>query len=467
MARSFFPVNRDQLDCLPLSVSDMVAQDDLCHFIIDVVEAHDCSRFLATYKDGKGQKCYHPQMMLALLLMSYCIGVRSSRAIESLCRNDLRFRVISGAVFPDHTSIARFRQRFRTEFKDLFVSTLELCREAGMGKLGAVSIDGTKLKANASMSTNRTRKQLAEEVEQILKQAEEIDELEDSKASSEYLPEPLPEPLRTKASRIAQLRAAKQRLKRVEQAHEKADRKSRHKIDKYDQAIARRDEKQACTGHKPAGHVVKPPTQDELDKTRANSSDPDSELLKSSHGYVQGYNAQIAVSEDGLIVGAMVATARNDMAMLTPMIRHVEENTARATLGAVGEYCADGGYWCPQSISEASEHIQQRSMDQRPGLLVSVPRRWQKLTDNEISNQIDPNAPLLVRQEHRQRCPAGQEVYRIRAQTAEPVFGQIKSARRYDRFMQRGLENANTEWQLICLTHNLMKLYRHQLALNN
>lgn len=468
MARSFFSVDRDQLDLFPQSLSEMVSEDNLCHLIIDVVDQLDLRPLLAKYKDGTGQKAYHPHMMVALLLLSYCLGVRSSRKIEILCRYDVRFRMVACNAFPDHSSIARFRQKMREQLSELFVSTLELCREAGLGKVGAISIDGTKVKANAAKDANSTRAGLAKQVERILEEAEQIDAREDAQAASTPCEDELPDNLRTRASRAAVLRAAKDRMKRIAKAYEKADGKAREKIRQYDEKIAKRQAKQDKTGHKAAGWTPKFPSEDDLNDIKANRTDPESELMKSTHGFVQGYNAQIAVSQDGLIVAAQVVTNRNDQNLLAPMVQQVQDNLAQTGGEAtVRNYLGDAGYWSPMSLMRAEELLQSGDPSQRPELLIACPEKWQQLSIQQLEEPLEPDAPLLHRLEYRQRARAGQRIYRNRGTTVEPVIGQIKSGRQCGEFMQRGLSNVDAEWDLICLTHNLLKLHGYQMAKRN
>jgi hypothetical protein len=173
------------------------------------------------------------------------------------------------------------------------------------------------------------------------------------------------------------------------------------------------------------------------------------------------------VSQDGLILAATVVQARNDSQQLAGMVQQVQHNVGLTLKMPVGDYCADAGYWTPVSITETCEQLQSTDEPTRPGLLVAVPDRWQKLSVEDLANELEPDAPVLRRQEYRQRCALGQELYRNRGSTVEPVFGQIKSARQCDRLMQRGLINVQAEWDLICATHNLLKLYRHQMTREN
>ena len=469
MARSFYPVDRDQMLLLPPNISDWVPDDDISRFIMDAVDQLDLRPFYQKFKDGSGQTAYRPEVLLSLLVLAYTHGIHSSRAIESLCVRDIRFRLITANQFPDHTTIARFRSANTEQMQSFFEQILKLCAEAGLVKLGMVALDGTKMKANAAMESNRTRKELSELVEQMLKQAEETDAKEDLEFGADKRGDELPEDLRSSSSRKARLRAAKDRLDRAHQALAKADAKARVLINKYDEKIEKQQIRKAETGKNPAGHKLKPPTEDEIDKPKGNLTDPDSEIMKGRHGFTQAHNAQIAVDADTqIIVAQTVVTEKNDMFLLTPMI-----NNLRQTLTCVGitdfaqTIAADGGYWTRDSITTAHQTLEAISGQSNcPELLVNVPRCWQKLTHVDDSPPAD-NLSLHERIEYRVRSPQGQLLYKKRAQSAEPVFGQLKNVRKFDRFSLRGTPKTRAEWALLCATHNISKLWAHKVRTKN
>ena len=466
MARSFYPCDRNQLMLLPPSIDDWVDQGDLSHFIVDALEEMDLACFYARYGDGSGQQAYRPEVIIGVLLLAYSLGHRSSRVIESLCANDVRFRMLTCNRTPDHCTIARFRTRHREQLEHLFVEVLRLCGAAGLVKLGVVAIDGTKVKANAAMEANRNRKQLAEMVEKMFGEAEDTDAREDELFGKQRRGDELPDELQTPASRRARLRAAKEQLARTDKAYRQADEKARAHINKYDETLARQEEKQAATGNKHAGHKIQPPPQTTLDEPKANLTDPDSLLVKDRRGYLQGYNAQAAVTGDTqVIVAADVVSRNNDMHELGSMITTLCATLAAAQIPqAPSAILADAGYWTPRSIEAAQEIVQ--TLAPQSELLVAVPPKWQKLAQAPVEDSSPPGQDLLVRLEHRQRSPAGQSLYRIRAQSVEPVFGTLKSARKLDRFSQRGIENVRAEWMLACATHNLLKLWKHHNSNN-
>jgi transposase len=461
MARSFYPSDRDQLFLLPPDMRDWLREDHLAYFIIDVVKGLDVAPFYAKYKDGSGQQAYPPEILLTLLLLGYCIGIRSSRVIEDKCQTDVAFRVAAVNLKPDHVTIARFRRDSREELKQLFVKVLELCKEAGLIKVGVLSIDGTKMKANAAMEANRTRKHLRQIVDQVLDEADAQDAKEDKQFGEDRRGDELPEDLRSTKSRAAALRGARERLARTEQALAKADAKAQEQVQQYEQAMQRRADKER-EGKKQGGSEPKPPDPQELDKKKANTSDPDSYLVKGRSGFKQGFNAQAAVVEGTqIIVATAIAPAGCDQTELAPMIELASKNLKSVGIALPMEgVVADGGYWSHDALTRSHQLLQDTYGSAAPPLVVAVPSRYAKFKD--VCPQDLPTPQNLIHSlEHQQKLPGGQQLYKKRAITNEPVFGQIKEGRRLDRFLQRGEENVEAEWSFMCTTHNLLKLWRH------
>lgn len=461
MTRSFYPCDRDQQLLLPPSLNDWLAPDDLAYFVIDAVGTMNLGPFLRAFKDGSGQKAYSPRTLLPLLLFAYCQGVRSSRQIERLCRRDVGFRVVACNTFPDHTTIARFRDKFSAQLQDLFLEVLQLCRVAGLAKLGSIAIDGTKIKANAAMESNKTRDKLARQVELILTEAQKTDQDEDKQFGADKRGDELPEIMRSAASRRAALQAARRRQQRISKAYDKADEKVRNQINEYDNKLARREEDQAASARNTGSHEPKPPAEKDLNAFKANTTDPDSCLQKGRSGYLQGYNAQAAVNENQIIVATRMAKAGCDNNELPPMIEEIHKNVAKlGIIEPIGSITADAGYWGHKVLEQACQMLNPAT-----ALYVAAPKRYSFIKDAEQAAQPLPEGcSIIQRLEHQQRSPEGQQVYKIRGQTVEPVFGQIKSARGCDRFMQRGTEKVNAEWDLMCTTHNILKLWRHKKA---
>jgi transposase len=393
----------------------------------------DLRRFEESYAtSGPGQAPFSPAMMLALLIYAYSNKVRSSRKIEQLCRRDAGFRLIVGDAVPDHTVIARFRRRHAADMEALFVEVLKLCREAGLLRLGVIALDGTKIKANAALDANRTARSLAEEVAAVFAEAEAVDAAEDV-LSGERRGDVLPAALADAGSRKARLAACREKL--AAKAAETAARQQQ-KID------ARAGEERA-TGRSKRGRKPKP-ADDSVDPDGvANVTDPDSEIMKTRRGWVQGYNGQAVVTADQIIVAAE----------LTAIVAAVVGEDV-----ALGTVLADAGYWSEANAATETADCRlliatQKDHRQRAALREAPPPR----------GRIPKTSTPRQRMDRRLRTKPGRALYRLRGQTVEPVFGHVKEQQGADRFMMRGLEACRGEWKLHAATHNLRKLHRKSI----
>jgi len=448
MAYNFRMVHRDQMYLMPPSLKEWLPEDDLAWFVMDAVSQMDLEKFYRRYReDGRGNAAYDPSMMVSLLLYSYCMGERSSRRIERLCERDVAYRVIAANQVPDHATIARFRQTHEQELGELFTQVLKLCAKAGLVKVGLVALDGTKIKANAALAANRTHTSIEEEVRKWLKEAQATDEEEDRLYGPDRRGDELPPELADRRSRLARLKECKERLER-----EAAQAAARQQA-KIEAAQA----EEAATGKKRRGRKPKPAKLTPEPDARANVTDPDSRIMKTRSGYVQGYNAQAVVTEDQIVVAAEVTQEENDVHQLHPMLSKAKEN-----LGVAGcqeeieAVVADAGYWSKANIREADPH--------GPELLIATTKDWkQRKAMREKPTprgRIPANLPLRERMERKLLTKRGRALYTKRSQTVEPVFGQIKDARGCDRFLRRGKSACDSEWKLLCATHNLLKLWR-------
>lgn len=448
MGYNFIECNRGQDYLLPPSLKEWLPEGDLAWFIMDAVESMDLRRFYARYRaDGTGQAAYEPKMMVALMLYSYCVGVRSSRVIERMCERDIAYRVIVANRRPDHSTVSRFRKGNWAELSGLFTDILRLCGEAGLVKVGVVAIDGTKVKANASLSANRSYDSIRETVERMLNEADEIDAAEDALYGEDKRGDELPEELRGRSSRLARLKEAKERLE-GEAAREAAEHAER---------MARREEEERESGKKKRGRKPKAPDPAEEGEAKANITDDDSRVMKTRTGYVQGYNGQAVVTEDQIIIAAEATQDANDVHQLHPML-----DCAEAELKAAGieedmeAVVADAGYWSEQNIAEASP--------EGPELYVATTKDWKQRKAMRERGSPRGRMPKDIssrdRMERKLLTKRGRDIYRKRGTTVEPVFGQAKHVRGCDRFMVRGKGGVRSEWKLICGTHNLLKLWR-------
>lgn len=448
MAFNFLACDRDQELLLPPSLRDWLPEDHLVWFLLDAVAEIDLSDFLSGYReDGWGRPAFDPEMMVALLLYAYAVGERSSRAIERRCREDVGFRVITANGCPDHATIARFRQRHERALAGVFTEVLRLCAEAGLVAVGLVALDGTKLKANAAKEANRSYAQVGLEVERMLAEAADADAAEDGRLGAARGDE-FPEELVERTSRKARLRQAKARL----------EAQAREQRAAYESHLGERARLEAERGRPLRGRKPKPPAEAPAPAARVNTTDPDSSLMRTRDGFVQGYNAQAVVAEGQLIVAAELSTDSPDGRLLEPMIE-----AARAELAAVGVdeapavVVADAGYWNVPQI----ERVLANGSDVLVSP-VSVTRGLAARPPRERKPRGKRMEGRCLAMHKRLSTPAGRALYGRRKQLAEPVFAHTKNIRRADRFQRRGLAACRSEWRLIAATHNLLKLWRSQ-----
>ena len=442
MAQNFIVVDREQGWLMPPSVRDWLPDGHLAWFVVDAVERLDVSLIVERYRaDGNGRPAHDPRMMVALLLYAYAVGELSSRRIERRCVEDVPFRVIAANQVPDHTTIARFRQRHAEALAGLFVQVLALCERAGMVKVGRVAIDGTKMRANASLDANRRYPAIRAEIEALLGQADAVDRAEDElygDARGDELPPELADPV----SRRERLERAARELEAEEQA-----RQAEHQA-----KLERRREHQARTGRPPKGRPPKALDPTRLQESKRNITDPDSRIMSARGAFVQGYNAQTVVGEGQVILAAAVTNSGNDSQQLLPMLAAARENLQ--TIGHAGPIkcaLADGGYWNHDDIAA----VRQTSTT------VLIP------TSDHHRDQRDRAPRQGVEADRINRMlatAAGRRLYRRRAGMIEPVYAHTKHNRGIGSFSRRGLAAVSAEWQLIAAAHNLLKLFRLQPA---
>jgi transposase len=465
MAQNFLTCDRDQELLLPPSLKDWLPSDHLAWFVLDAVDELDLSDFYADYReDGWGAAAHDPKMMVALFIYAYSIGVRSSRQIERRCQEDVAFRVICAGQTPDHSTIARFLDRHEQAVAELFGGVLELCAQSGLVKVGVVSVDGTKIQASATHHQNRTYQQIAEE---IVKEAAEIDAAEDD-LYGEARGDELPEGFRTSTERRARFREAKQALEEERKAKAKPvprDRQKRLSECKkrleedleLERRVAKEHEEWRARGiakdgsRRMTGHNRKPNPLPEEPTGKVNVTDPDSRNLKTTRGWVQGYNAQAVVTEDQVVIAADISTESLDTANLEPMVEAAcEALEAAGVSGTPGVVLADAGYWKNDAI--------------------------EAIVNNGIQTLVAPDADSRKEPRPGRRgglydfvrrtlqTEWGKQLYLRRQGSVESVFGQIKANRGVRRFQRRGRLAVLAEWRLLTATHNLLKLHQQRLA---
>jgi transposase len=441
MAQNFLSCDREQAMLLPASVAEWLPEGHLARFVVEVVERLDLGAFYAAYRaDGSGRPAHDPAMMVALVLYNYAVGVRSSRAIERRCVEDVACRFVAANRAPDHVTINRFGSRHQDALSGLFAEVLALCARAGMVRVGAVAIDSTKLAADASLGANRTYEGLREEAQRIFAEAAEIDAAEDElygQRRGDELPDELADP-KIRAGRITQLldelQAERDRLQAEQQAKRAA----------YEEHHAR-------TGRRPRGrppHRDLPAEQQALLARKVNVTDPDSAIVSDRGKLIQGYNLQLAVADGQVILVARASSIATDHGQLEPMVAAADERLAAIGIAdSVKEVLADSGYWNVSHVSRLSDG----------GVEVLVqPRPWKP-------DALRKSREALARRmTERLTSPQGAARYRRRQQIVEPVFAHIKHIRGITRLLRRGRAAVQAEIDLIATTHNLLKLFRYR-----
>lgn len=446
----FKPYCPDQLLLLPPDMKQWLPEDDLAYFIMEVVGELELSPIYNSYSRSRaGQPPYSPRMMVSLILYAYCVGLPSSRKIEAATYTQVPFRVITADQHPDHDTIADFRKTHLKALAGLFVDVLQLCQKAGLVKLGHIALDGTKVKANASkhkaMSYDRMDKTLAQleaEVEQLLEEAQAVDEEEDARYGKGKRMEELPEDLRRRQDRIAKIKQAKQSLE--DEAKAKADAKR--------QAIQEQEEALKKAGKTRKGKPPQDPSDTPNPKAQRNFTDPESRIMKdgASKSFEQAYNCQIASDEHAqIIVGTNVTQETNDKKQVKPVLEDVKERTGQTPQKA----SLDAGYYRDDNVA----YLESEKID---GYIATGRQKHGEKVPMAPRGRIPKNATPKERMARKLRTIRGRATYAKRKQIVEPVFGQIKEPRGFRRFSLRGLINVTGEWDLICLTHNLLKLFR-------
>jgi transposase len=518
MAHSYVPVDRDQPFLLPPDMREWLPAGHLVWFVLAVVERVDTAVLHARHpNDGAGRRAYDPDMLLALLVYAYCTAQRSSRQIERLCEVDVAYRVLCANRVPDHSTIARFRQDHQDQAVRLFTDVLVLCAQAGLAKVGVVAVDGTKVGGDASLHANRTRARIEAEVRAMLVEAAEVDAVQDglfADARGDELPVELVDP-RSRRARLdaalaeleAQERAARAaidaRRARRAQAEEEAGRggrgltgrlpKDADRVAAAEAALARAEERHraqraAVKAARETGDGRPVPAQiklksfrDRLQQEQAkaaaqaspsgdnetgsagrrlvNVTDPDSRIMKTPGGWVQGYNAQAAVNDQGVVLAGTVVNDHTDLGQCQPMTKLTEQQVAAAGIvDPIGTMLFDAGYW---SIDNATAP--------GPDRLIATSASWklkQTAKHEGFATGPAPNGMSATQaMEHRLQTQEGRALYAKRGTTVEPLFGQHKDARGFRRFMRRGLPAVNAEWQLINTTHNILKMFRANVTL--
>ncbi|HBO3049149.1 TPA: IS1182 family transposase [Pseudomonas aeruginosa] len=443
----FRPINREIDYLLPPSVQDWLPESHLARYVVEGVEGLDLSKLESVYA-GRGSAAYHPAMLLSLLIYGYATGAYSSRKIERASYDSLAFRFIACDQHPDHDTLASFRRRHGEQFAATFVQVLQIARENQVSRFGTVSLDGTKIHANASRHSalsyahaEKIEAQLKAEVQEMLKLAEAADQSDLPDGVS------LPDEIKRREDRLAAIAEAKTKIEA--RAKERLEREQAE----YQAKLDKREAKEKANGKKPGGKPPKPPQVGPRPDDQINLTDEESRIMKvAGGGFEQCYNAQALVdSESMLVMAPHVTQAGNDKEQVVPMLAKLQ--ALPEELNQPEKFLADSGYFSEKNV-EACEAA-------RIEPLIAVGRdahhrHWRERFEEPAASS-EPTSPV-DKMKHRLKTKAGRAAYGQRKQTVEPVFGIIKSVMGFRQFLLRGLANVQNEWTLVCLAWNLKRM---------
>ena len=448
MATQFILIDRDTPYILPPCVQDYLPEEHMARFVVEVVDQLDLRTLSAVYA-GKGKRPYHPAMLLALLFYGYSTGVFSSRKLEKATHDSMAFKYICANENPDHDTINSFRKRFSKEIESLFVEILVLAEALGLLKLGTVSLDGTKIKANASKHkalswdyANQLEAQFKQEVDTLMKLAEAAD--------NAPLPEDMdvPKELKRRQDRLVVIAKAKQEIQaraKARFAQEKAE---------YDEKLVKREKHLSETGKKMGGKAPQAPTEAPQAKDQVSLTDEESRIMPTHNGFEQAYNAQASVDiATHLIVGHHVTQHTNDKQEIEPALAKLGQLPER--LGTVENLLADTGYFSQGNVKACADAtIKPYIAQKRQSHNQALEARFQHQPEIDETT-LSPVEAMT----HRLTTKAGKALYGKRKSTVETVFGIIKHVQGFRQFHLRGLESVQSEWNLVCIGWNLKRMH--------
>jgi transposase len=444
---NFRTINRDTPYLLPPSVQDWLPEGHLARYVVEVVDALDLRELEQAY-GGRGSAGYHPALLLGLLIYGYATGAYSSRKIERATYDSVAFRYIACDQHPDHDTLASFRRRFKAQFEAVFVQVLQVARENQLSRFGSVSLDGTKIHANASRHSalswghaEAIEAQLKSEVQELLALAEQADGANVPDGMS------IPEELQRREHRLAAIAEAKTKI----QARA-AERHAREQAD-YEAKLAARAAKAAATGKPARGKAPKPPQPGPRPDDQVNLTDEESRIMPvAGGGFEQCYNAQAMVDTDTMLVVVPVVTqAANDKQQIVPMLERLQ--ALPDGLNQPAQLSADAGYCSADNVAAC----EQASIE--PLIAVGRDQHHPHFAERFTEPAALPESATPVqRMTHRLKTRAGRAAYALRKQSVEPVFGIIKSVMGFRQFLTRGLDNVQNEWTLVCLAWNLKRM---------
>lgn len=467
----------NQLYLLPENIKNWVPEDDFSLILVDLVSVLDLTPIYAHYRlDGQGSAFYHPEIMVGLALYTYIQGTRSSRQIEKLCRYDVGYRIITRNSIPDHSTISRFFKNQGSYLASLFVQVLIILDKGGLIDNRILALDGTKMKADASLSANMSFEKIEKEIQKYVEEILKNDITEDILYGEENSGLEMPEGLRTHKERMKRFLAAKQRL----------EDEQKERIQAKEEEIKLRAEEETHSGKKKRGRKPKKPQDRPESQTLANLTDPDSSLMKSGSGYIQGYNAQAMANQDGIIIMPQISSAAVDYKLLQPSLEKLQEiSTTSGIQTSESLILTDAGYWSHENYlymkrfglhflcstcHEPNVYTVQGSSKSLlelddfttamfktgciPPISASIGFGCERLGFSEDNVPSPASIAKEIMKEKMSPYPA-KKLYSRRKVIIEPIFGWIKENRGFRKFQRRGLLNCQNEWSLICLTQNL------------
>jgi len=435
----------------PPAINDWVKEGHMARFVVELVSQLDLSAIENKYR-GSGSEAYHPSMMLSLLFYGYVTGIFSSRKLAQATYDLIPMRFICGDMHPDHDTIATFRKNYLNEIKDVFKQILVIAHEMKILKMGTISLDGTKIKANASKHkalsweyANKLEQQVKDEIDNLIKMAEDSD-------ANEKAPElNIPEELKRREDRLAKIVQAKQEIQA--RAKKRIDEEKKE----YDKKMQARQDYENTTGKKPKGKIPKPPKEDPEPHDQVNLTDEESRIMPTANGFEQAYNAQAAVDVDSrLIVENHLSLNSNDKKEIAPALKNVQQ--LPVVIERPKNITADAGYFSEINVNLCETHninpyIAQKREHHNSFLA-------QKLDPKHIGIEPAESESALAKMRYRLQTDEGKKLYAKRKSTIEPTFGITKQVMGFRQFLLRGAEKVSGEWNLVCTAFNIKRLHK-------
>lgn len=440
---------------MPPTIDEWIPENHLARFVVEIVEQLNLHQFEGSYR-GSGSEAYHPSIMLALLFYGYSTGIFSSRKLEQATYDSVPFRYISQGAHPDHDTISTFRKRFLKEIEDIFKQILLISHQMNQLNLGTISLDGSKIKANASKHkalsweyANKLEKQIVDEISKLMEMANTADSSEDKGSLN------ISEELKLREDRLLKIREAKTEIEARAKARYEEEKKD------YDQKVEARKKSEEKTGKKPRGHEPVDPTEAPLAKDQVNLTDKESRIMPGKSGtFEQAYNVQAAVDiASMLIVENHISQCANDKKEVAPFLEKLEKLPEE--LGKARDLLADSGYFSASNVNRSE------LSGMTPYIAHKRDQHNTFFDEHILSKEVlSAQAPAteqptaVEKMASRMKSPTGKKLYAKRKSTIEPVFGIVKQVMGFRQFLLRGVVAVSGEWNLVCTAFNIKRLHR-------